>query len=182
MSEQPVWKYVGTVGDSNPVEYGGGVVMVDETGVYEPELEVYFPIWEEKFRDAETRKLKKDENGEPEYTVYVYRFDVPKYVEHEGMLTEERLLRPSRWGGMPIWYEPWWVKKLEEIADFSCITKEELVAELCADDPLQRAREFYFSICSYYGYEEFDSYPMIMPVSEAEKRCDNLMKKGVPVC
>ena len=38
-TKQPKWKRVGTIGDINFVEYDGGIVFVDETGVYCPELE-----------------------------------------------------------------------------------------------------------------------------------------------
>ena len=36
---QPKWKEVGHIGDVNWPEYDGGPVMIDETGVYPPELE-----------------------------------------------------------------------------------------------------------------------------------------------
>ena len=39
MTQQPVWKKVGTVGDINPLDYDGGFVYVDTTGVYPPEME-----------------------------------------------------------------------------------------------------------------------------------------------
>jgi len=42
-TQQPKWKEVGHIGDVNWPEYGGGPVMIDETGVYPPELEYVEP-------------------------------------------------------------------------------------------------------------------------------------------
>jgi hypothetical protein len=42
-TQQPDWEEVGHIGDVNWVEHGGGPVMIDRTGVYEPELEYVEP-------------------------------------------------------------------------------------------------------------------------------------------
>lgn len=39
-SNQPVWKFVANPGDANPIDHGGLFVLVDETGVYPPEMGV----------------------------------------------------------------------------------------------------------------------------------------------
>ena len=36
---QPNWKKIGGIGDVNPIDYDGGYIYEDETGVYSPELE-----------------------------------------------------------------------------------------------------------------------------------------------
>jgi hypothetical protein len=48
---QPEWKEVGHVGDVNWPEYDGGPVLVDETGVYSPELE-YVVVPEDEDYDS----------------------------------------------------------------------------------------------------------------------------------
>lgn len=40
MTEQPKWRCVANLGDVNPFDYGGYFVFIDETGVYDPEMEV----------------------------------------------------------------------------------------------------------------------------------------------
>jgi hypothetical protein len=40
---QPAWHCVANIGDVNPLEYGGGFVLVDKFGVYTPELWIYTP-------------------------------------------------------------------------------------------------------------------------------------------
>jgi hypothetical protein len=41
MTNQPVWKCIANLGDTTPLEYGGAFLLVDETGVYDPELTVW---------------------------------------------------------------------------------------------------------------------------------------------
>ncbi|NCC40917.1 MAG: hypothetical protein EOM21_16010 [Gammaproteobacteria bacterium] len=41
MTNQPVWKVIHNLGDATPLEYGGAFLLVDETGVYAPELIVW---------------------------------------------------------------------------------------------------------------------------------------------
>lgn len=173
---QPKWKYVGTVGDINPVANCGALVLVDTTGVYDAEVEAYLPNWAEKFRD-EDNKVVRDNNGDPEFEVYVYRFDVPRHVVHEGVVVEvreyERLaFRQSQGETL---YSPWRLDKLDSIGETTDRTREEMIADLCSDDPIRRADVFFNDICGYYGFEEFDSYPLLMTNTEAEARCDYLM-------
>jgi hypothetical protein len=51
LTKQPTWKYVGRLGDVDPITYGGGFVYEDESGVYSPELQWFEPtpdeVWEE---------------------------------------------------------------------------------------------------------------------------------------
>ena len=41
MTNQPSWKVIANLGDATPLEYGGAFLLVDETGVYCPELIVW---------------------------------------------------------------------------------------------------------------------------------------------
>ena len=40
-TNQPAWKCVAQLGDVNPLDYGGLWVLIDTTGVYSPEGELY---------------------------------------------------------------------------------------------------------------------------------------------
>lgn len=51
MSNQPQWKFVGRIGDTDPIAYGGGFVYVDETGVYGPELTFFEPGSDEQWHN-----------------------------------------------------------------------------------------------------------------------------------
>ena len=73
MTNQPKWIKVGAVGDVNPVEYGGGLVFEDKTGVYAPEVEYY-----ERDSDAEYSKIR------------VYRFSADKCTYIDGVLSDNR--------------------------------------------------------------------------------------------
>ena len=66
MSKQPVWKYVGNLGDVTPIENDGAFVFVDETGVYCPELE-HFCSSEHKAYRILLEKLEGDSEWFCEY-------------------------------------------------------------------------------------------------------------------
>ena len=45
---QPQWKYIGTIGDCDPITYGGGFVYVDVLGNYSPEIAWFEPETDDK--------------------------------------------------------------------------------------------------------------------------------------
>ncbi len=47
---QPNWKCIAQLGDADPVKHGGAWVFVDQDGVYDPELEIYYPESGEAYR------------------------------------------------------------------------------------------------------------------------------------
>ena len=53
MTNQPVWKYAGHIGDTDPIAYGGGYVYTDKTGVYAPELTWFEPAPDEEWHKTE---------------------------------------------------------------------------------------------------------------------------------
>ena len=61
MTNQPIWKYAGHIGDVDPIAYGGGFVYTDETNVYGPELTYFEPGPDEEWHDK---------GGETKLTVY----------------------------------------------------------------------------------------------------------------
>ena len=79
---QPKWHKIGVVGDVNPVDYGGGLVFEDKTGVYAPEVEYYD-------RDSD------DDNAK----IRVYRFSADKCTFVNGVLSDNRF-HPE----LPAWF------------------------------------------------------------------------------
>lgn len=150
MTEQPIWKKLGQIGDINPIEYGGGYVFTDETGVYDPELEYIEPM------------------PEPDTDAYVYRVSLERYK-----LSSTGHLVPFKYN--PTWpypedsYIEWFDKDLEQISSFAGITREELVTALCSDNAMARASACE-TLAQYFGWEEFDSYPLHLSESELEER------------
>lgn len=47
MTNQPKWKHIGSIGDIDPIAYGGGFIYQDQTGIYPPELTYFEPAPDE---------------------------------------------------------------------------------------------------------------------------------------
>lgn len=82
MTNQPKWVKVGVVGDINPVDYGGGLVFEDKTGVYAPEVEYYL-----------------GDNGAYLGKIRIYRFSADKCTFVNGVLSDNRF-HPE----LPAWF------------------------------------------------------------------------------
>ena len=87
---QPDWQTVGHVGDVQPLEYGGGFVYADRTGVYPPEVH----FWHER------------ENGRGKFKVY--RFALEPCFYNCGILSDNRFHKNS-----PAWF----ADRLESMTD-----------------------------------------------------------------
>lgn len=145
---QPNWKIIGQVGDINPVGYGGGWVLVDTTGVYDPELEYYEP-------DLEC----------------AYRFSLEQQaVSPSGFLLSARTYGNQAALPCPIdQYESWFSENLDQVASTIDLPVDELIKLLCSDDPMDLAAG-YQALVMFYGWEEFDGYPLELTQDEAEAR------------
>jgi hypothetical protein len=137
---QPKWKIIGGVGDINPLDFDGGFVYIDETGIYDPEI-VYF----EPASDEQWEKFS-NEGKEDELPVLVYRVIIENDSSKE-----------------------WWYKDLDEIQSYAGWSKESLKQVIKERNPLHMAA-LYMDLIRYYGAEEFDSYPIKMTVKEAEEK------------
>ena len=148
MTNQPVWKKIGTVGDINPIDYDGGFIYHDETGVYPAELEYIQstrddePIEWRVYRTVLDRLRCRDG--------YLYLASVEdnwgKY--HEG----EKEFYPSV-------YDEWFNRDLGGVADCVGLGVADLREMLCSED--EQARAFgYLNLAEYFGWENFDSYPL----------------------
>jgi hypothetical protein len=158
---QPKWKYVGNLGDKDPIEYGGLFVFVDETGVYAPEME----------------RLEMDDDSEMDedkqrFTVHRVCLDRCTWID--GVLSENKF-HPE--------HTAWWATPeserkerpqdstyLKNVADCCGTSSEDLIQMFCSDDPIERAQA-YRDVLDYHGWENGDSYPLTgLTRTEAEKR------------
>lgn len=138
MRKQPIWKLACTVGDINPIEYSGGFVYIDSTGVYGPELEW---IESEDQHKAEPtrwtvyRIMLERCSLTPAGNLVPYGFhlrtDLPYPIE-----------RYTEWFDNPNWN-----------------MTTELREMLCSDNPMDLANA-YLELAQYHGWENFDSYPL----------------------
>jgi hypothetical protein len=82
---------VTSIGDRDPIAYGGAFVYVDETGVYPPEMTVFEPAYEEEWdNDGENSILR------------IYRIILEPNVKNEWWY--EKLADVSQWSGLPVEY------------------------------------------------------------------------------
>ena len=85
---------------------------------------------------------------------YVYSFDVDRVS-----------FAPSK-------YPEWFVKHLSDVASSAGTTVRELRADLSSKDPSRRARA-YEDIGGHFGFDNFDSYPLVMGYKEFEHYWSN---------
>lgn len=135
---------LGTVGDINPIEYGGGYVLsVPEQGQ-----------WVEYFHglDCESRawEIELDNPEHLKREVTIYRVD----IKRDG----ESFLKQYSWVdwdavslscGYPDDYEPWVPSKLRLANDRASALMD---------------------ATGYYGWHEFDHYPLTLTLGELIKR------------
>lgn len=161
---QPQWKCIANLGDVNPVEHGGMFVLIDETGKHDPQLEVNTVdegeldcpycggSCPEHDDDDSCDGWQGDIDGLAQNSKpwTVYRFDLEKCTYVNGVLSDNRF-HPD--------HPTWFADKIGDIANANGETTEQLIERLCSDDPTERACG-YISIGLYYGWGEFDHYPL----------------------
>lgn len=142
-TKQPVWKLIDQLGDVNPLEYGGYFIYEDTTGVYAPEGEKLAVV---------------GENG-PTHTAWRFPLDKCHFTK-DGALGDNKF-HPD----LSVWFND----GLQAVAGFICAKLEDLKADFCSDDILARARA-YEAIGEYHGFDNLDSYPLVMTRHEAAQR------------
>ena len=155
MSQQPEWELVGTIGDVDPLGYGGGFVFRDKTGVYDPEVEYVEPIGDGGGRDDVQ-------------SVTVYRVTMEAHTFCDDVLSDNKYHPEIR---------AWYAKDLNSVCRSCDYEREDLIDLLCSDDPMYRVRG-YEALASYYGWHEFDHYHLTLTPSEAEERYSQPKYKG----
>lgn len=137
---QPQWKTVGNVGDVSPVEYSGGFVQIDETGVYAPEC-----TW------IEAGETEDD-------SVTVYRFVLENCTFIDGVLSDNQF-HPKH----PVWFQD----SLQTLADNFGEPLEWIVERFLSADPMERAFAW-VEVAQHHGFDELDSEPFTMSPAECE--------------
>ena len=153
---QPVWKFIGNLGDLHPLDHDGFFVYEDTTGVYTPEAEAV---------------RRDDDSDDPFYTVY--RFDLDRCTYINGVLSDNKF-HPD----MPVWFahpesekmaRPRDSTYLSHVSDNCGESVEDLIRMFCSEDVLERA-EAYRAVAEYHGYDEFDHYPLTLRRRELRNR------------
>jgi hypothetical protein len=150
MTNQPDWKCIAQIGDNNPLEYGGHWILQDNTQVYDEESEIL---------------LVDDDGQKTTYTVYRYSLDKLKLVNGYIVPAKYNVSWPHSLAS----YQEWFVKDIQSIAEFIGMTAYKLKKLLIANDPVCRAIA-YEAIGQYLGYENLDSYPLILTENEVKER------------
>ena len=143
-TQQPEWELVGTIGDVDPLGCGGGFVFRDTTGVYRPELE-YVEPWSD---------------GDDVQSVTVYRVALESHTYANGVLSDNKF-HPDK--------EVWYGAELDRACESCGCDPDYTRQSLCGENAWHKALA-YEMLASYFGWQEFDSYPLTITPAEAEAR------------
>lgn len=145
---QPKWKFVANLGDATPLDYGGLFVYIDETGVYEPEME---------------RLERLDDSDDSAFEIH--RVLLERCAEVDGCVIHDVDFARAN----PHKYEEWFSDSLGDVAESVGTTRAEIVRLLCSDVVDDRA-EAYRMIYGYHGWANGDQYPLTLTEVEVMAR------------
>lgn len=139
MTNQPIWRAIANLGDTDPLNYGGAFVLIDtrelEEGEnhYTPELHIF-----------------EEPTGEPLewYERHVVLLDRCTYINNTLSDNKYHPGHPAWWASNP--------GDLIGIAAAMDISITELIAQFCSEDPIERAIA-YKMVYDYWGPQ--DGYP-----------------------
>ena len=154
---QPKWRYVVNLGDVNFVDHGGNFLYVDQTDVYDPELEIL---------------ESPDSDDAPEgWSVYrVPLEECHEFTDNKGVHLGDNKFHPH----MTAWFGE--ANRLQAIAKSMDMEVSELRRLLCSQDPIERARG-YLVLIGYFGAHEFDSYKLhLLKRGEVNRRYRNVVR------
>ena len=172
---QPTWKFVTNLGDANPIDHGGRFLYTDETGVYDPEVEVL----EIKSGDTDDEYNDDDElEVEGDIVWEIHRFSVEsctygmvidgefKPLDHlhpQGVLSDNEF-HPDHaaWFAKPECEKanrPQDTTYLSNICESMDVDQWELIEMFLSDDVTQRAQAW-LMVADYHGIDCLDSYPI----------------------
>jgi hypothetical protein len=111
---QPKWRKIGVVGDVNPLDYSGGFVFVDDTGVYPPEVEYY-----DRDNDTDNSPIRvyrfaaelctyvggilSDNKYHPDHAVWFAR-DLPDGLTPADFTSPDTMTRAAAWLEVGLYY------------------------------------------------------------------------------
>lgn len=175
MSQQPIWKCIANLGDTNPIEYGGYFVFEDQTGVYPPEAEVLIEPSDDDIRRHEDNPQYIA--GQLEWTVY--RFILEPCTYQNGILSDNEF-HPDK--------SAWFAKTEEErkerpqdntylknISNQFDESVEEFAKKFTSEDVLDRAWAWK-EVGIYHGFDELDHYPLTLNRKEVWGRYNSRIR------
>lgn len=139
--------FIANVGDVNPTN-GAKYVYRTKHGVY---IDVIEP--------------QPDDRG---YLIYTFTIDQYKRLPARHDCYEYVVPNnyTSDWPFPAVDYQPWWLKYIDSIASTVGRTAEEVIDDLCSDDPATRAIG-YDNICATEGAHQFDCDPLFVETDAA---------------
>lgn len=158
MSQQPIWKCVGNIGDNSPLEYGGLFVFVDETGVYPPEMELIEVIGGEREDEYnEHGELITEGNEKWE----IRRVVLKNCYFENGILSDNQFHKDHA-----VWFFKTEQQRKERPRDSDHLSicrsigmdEMEFINLFLSSDPIDRACGWQI-VGDYHGWENLDSYP-----------------------
>lgn len=178
-AKQP--KIVGVVGDINPLQYSGGVIL--DHGDGHPNLVWFTPIeWEhtDAYGDPtecevyvvalDRRQLLGDvETKQDVYTLDHYRNAIPWGEIADSARGTNAVVSHGGCPYPPREYTEWWDASYRDMAAYSGQDIESLHEAECSADPNKRAW-FYAIVASYYGWHEVGGDADKVRIAELRKR------------
>lgn len=206
-TNQPQWKYIDNLGDRHPIDHGGKFVYVDETGVYEPEVEILEQPSEEDFAASERREQKAaleferackavcghdqthvecqcgqepPEFVDPLLLWTVYRFTIENCTYLDGILSDNKF-----YPKLPAWFAKPESERSERPQDTTYLKGIADSMDLDVDDyalmfvhPWALTRaQAWIEVGEYHGWANLDSYPITLTRKEVEERYKEEMKR-----
>lgn len=138
-------QFIGHLGDVNPVEHNGAVVLVDPELPDRPEMEVM---------------VNYSDFADDSDHVKIFRFEIRRCTFVDGVLSDNEF-HPE--------HPAWFASHLDSIEHCNGYEAGHLVEALCSEDLMVRAQAYY-DLLYFHGEEEFDQEPLILSTREAEHR------------
>lgn len=155
-------KAIAAFGDVNFIEYGGQLLMPGVDANDEPYLEVV-----QQPCDDETKYGVWLPDAR--WTIYRVEPEQKKIVEKNRQVYLVCVRYADDWPRPASSYDEWFHKELEAVA--SCIgsSMQSIRDGICSDDPIERASA-YIDMAAYWGWHEFDHYPLRLTQHEVHLR------------
>ena len=129
MTNQPKFKCVANLGDATPWDYGGAFVLVDQTGVYTPELRIF-----------------EEPTIGGKYEEHTLLLEKCTYIN--GVLSDNKY-HPDK----PAWF----ADSIPDIARFIGVAELQILHQLCSSSVIERAWA-YLAITQYHGHQDSPTY------------------------
>lgn len=150
MTNQPAWQCVANLGDADPYLYGGSFVMIDQRGVYDPELWIWEPTGE------------NDDLGKLGGMWFCHSMDNCCACTKDGALISDNRFHPD--------YPAWWSDTLPNVATFIGESTDRLKEWILSSDPVTKAQAWQ-TLISYHGHEEFGDTGLALSPAKGKSLC-----------